>query len=65
MLRNLARSASLTHYTLSLGALPPLTLTLTLPPDVDIVPSPGMASPLASFLAGNTCSRYTHTSNLV
>jgi len=43
VLRNLARQTSITHYTLSL--------------DVDIVPSPGLAPPLASFLAGNTCSK--------
>ena len=59
VLRNLARSASLTHYTLSLGDS--ATFSHPDPLDVDIVPSPGMASPLASFLAGNTCSRYLPT----
>ena len=42
LLRNVARAASLTHYTASL--------------DVDVVLAPGMTRPLATFLNGNTCS---------
>ena len=42
LLRNVARAASLTHYTASL--------------DVDVLLAPGMTRPLATFLNGNTCS---------
>ena len=42
-LRNIARANSLTYYTMSL--------------DVDILPSTGMAKPLAMFLNRNTCAK--------
>ena len=43
LLRNQARAASTTHYSLSL--------------DVDIVPAPGLTLSLARFLNGNTCAK--------
>ena len=42
LLRNVARAASLSHYTASL--------------DVDVLLAPGMTRPLATFLNGNTCN---------
>ena len=78
VLRNLARQASITHYTLSLGEQSVSRIKYTLykmslknvaimkfPSDVDIVPSPGLAPPLASFLAGNTCSKWEKMEKLL